>query len=135
MSTVASSLLDNLKDVQVASHQQDGPIEVFHLRWPGGDGVEYATLDEALAAKWIEVTEFTETGEVPRIKLVNRSGHMVFVMAGEQLVGGKQNRVMNASMMVPSHSEMPLAWSKGVGDIAVRCFQAGAAPPTNGCGP
>lgn len=108
MSTVASSLLDNLKDVQVTSHQQDGPIEVFHLRWPGGGGVEYATLDEALGAKWIEVTEFTEAGEVPGIKIVNRSGHMVFVMAGEQLVGGKQNRVMNASMMVPSHSEMPL---------------------------
>ena len=45
---------------------------------------------------------------MPRIKIINRSQHMVFLMAGEQLVGCKQNRVLNASMMVPAHSEMPL---------------------------
>jgi hypothetical protein len=45
---------------------------------------------------------------VPRIKIINRSVHMVFVMAGEQLVGCKQNRVVNASIMVPPQSEVPL---------------------------
>ena len=103
-----SGLLDTLKHVQFAGRRQEGSIEIFHLRWPGNDGPAYVTLDEALAARWIEVTEFTETGQVPRLKIVNRSEHMVFVMAGEQLVGCKQNRVVNVSMMVPAHSEMPL---------------------------
>jgi hypothetical protein len=87
---------------------EDGAVEIFHLRWPGINGLDYITLDEALEAQCIEVTEFTETGQVPRIKIINRSGHMVFVMAGEQLVGCKQNRVVNASIMIPPHSEMPL---------------------------
>ena len=92
----ASGLLDTLKRVQLTGRQQDGSVEIFHLRWPGINGLDYVTLDEALAAQWIEVTEFTETGQVPRIKIINRSEHMVFVMAGEQLVGCKQNRVVRS---------------------------------------
>ena len=108
MPTQTSGLLDTLKRVQLTGRQQDGAVEIFHLRWPGINGLDYITLDEALGAECIEVTEFTETGQVPRIKIINRSEHMVFVMAGEQLVGCKQNRVVNASIMVPPHSEMPL---------------------------
>ena len=108
MPTQAPGLLDTLKRVQITGHQQDGAVEIFHLRWAGTNGLDYITLDEALEAQCIEITEFNEAGQVPRIKIVNRSGRMVFVMAGEQLVGCKQNRVVNASIMVSPHSEMPL---------------------------
>ena len=102
------ALLDTLKHVEIAGHQQCGSLEIFHLRWPAGDGLTYSTLDEALEAHWIEVAESTETGQVSRIKIINRSEQMVFLMAGEQLVGCKQNRVMNSSIMVPPRTEMPL---------------------------
>jgi hypothetical protein len=108
MPTQASSLLDTLLRIQLIGHQQEGAVEIFHLCWPALNGLDYVTLDEALEARSIEVTEFTDVGQVTRIKIVNRSPHMVFVMAGEQLVGCKQNRVVNASMMVPSNSEMPI---------------------------
>ena len=108
MTPQASGLLDMLKRVRITGRQEYGALEIFHLTWPGGNGVDYATLDESLAARWIEMTEFTETGQVPRIKIINRSQHMVFLMAGEQVVGCKQNRVLNASIMVPAHSELPL---------------------------
>src|SRR5215469_2249247 len=108
MPTQASSLPDTLLRVQLIGYQQEGALEIFHLRWPGISGLDYITLDEALEARWIEVSEFTEGGQVPRIKIINRSPHLVFVMAGEQLVGCKQNRVVNASMMVPPHGEMPI---------------------------
>ena len=108
MSAQAYGLLDTLKRVQLTGHQRYGSVEIFHLRWPGSNGLDYVTLDESLEAGWIEITEFTEAGQVPRIKIINRSQHMVFLMAGEQVVGCKQNRVVNASMMVPAHSEMPL---------------------------
>jgi hypothetical protein len=108
MPAQAYDLLGALKRVKLTGRQQHGSIEIFHLRWPDANGLDYVTLDEALESQWIEVTEFTEAGQVPRIKIINRSGHMVFVMAGEQLVGCKQNRVVNASIMVPPHSEVPL---------------------------
>jgi len=102
------ALLDTLNHVEVTGHQQCGSVEVFHLRWPAGDPLTYGTLDEALEAHWIEVVESTEAGQVSRIKIINRSTQMVFLMAGEQLVGCKQNRVMNASIMVPPRAEMAL---------------------------
>ena len=102
------ALLDTLNHVEITGHQQWGSVEIFHLRWPAGDGLTYSTLDEALEAHWIEVVESTEAGQVSRIKIINRSTQMVFLMAGEQLVGCKQNRVMNSSIMVPPRAEMAL---------------------------
>ena len=84
MRAQADGLLDSLKLVQLTGHQRYGSVEVFHLSWPCSNGLDYVTLDESLAAGWIEITEFTDTGQVPRIKIVNRSQHMVFLMAGEE---------------------------------------------------
>ena len=102
------ALLDTLKHTVVSGRQQAESLEVFHLQWPVGDGPAYATLDEALDAHWIEILESTESGQVSRIKIINHSEHMIFLMAGEQLVGCKQNRVLNSSIMVPPKAEMPL---------------------------
>jgi hypothetical protein len=41
---------------------------------------------------------------------------MVLLMAGEELVGAKQNRVLNVSLMVPAGEEMP---------VPVSCVEAG----------
>jgi hypothetical protein len=103
-----SSLLDTLKRAVISGRQQCGSLEVFHVQWPIDNGPAYATLDEALEAHWIEIAEATESGLVSHIKVINHSKHMIFLMAGEQLVGCKQNRVLNSSIMVPPKAEMPL---------------------------
>jgi hypothetical protein len=109
MPAATFDLLDSLKSIEIGGHQQYEAVEIFHLRWAtDGNRVDYFTMDEALKGKWIEVAEFSENGLVPQIKIINRSNRMVFLMAGEQVVGCKQNRVLNASIMVPVHSEMPL---------------------------
>jgi len=108
MSVQTFALLESLKYVEIIGHQRAESLEVFNLRWPAGDGLNYTTLDEALEANAIEAVESTEAGQVSRIKIINRSEQMVFLMAGEQLVGCKQNRVLNSSIMVPPHAEMSL---------------------------
>jgi ARG/rhodanese/phosphatase superfamily protein len=109
MLTATFDLPDTLKSVEVGGHQQYEALEVFHLRWASdGNALDYLTLDEALEGKWIEVAESSENGAVPEIKIINRSNRMVFLMAGEQVIGCKQNRVLNASIMVSGNSEIPL---------------------------
>ncbi|MGZ4731794.1 MAG: ARPP-1 family domain-containing protein, partial [Terriglobales bacterium] len=109
MPAATLDLLDVLKSVKVDGHQQYEALEIFHLRWAvDGHRLDYLTLDEALETKCIEVAESSQSGHVPQIKIINRSDRMIFLMAGEQVVGCKQNRVLNASMMVPARSEMPL---------------------------
>ena len=68
----------------------------------------YATLDEALAAGFVTVTEVSEAGSVPELTIVNNGPVPVFVLDGEELVGAKQNRIVNLSILVPAHTKLPL---------------------------
>lgn len=110
------TLQELLQSVEVNEPQQVGGLQVFALRWPGHDGLNYVTLDEALQSGRFEVTEMTEGGSVPTLKVVNKGDLPVFLLAGEQLVGAKQNRVLNSSVLVPAQSEAP---------IPVSCVEAG----------
>jgi hypothetical protein len=76
----------------------------------------YATLDEALAAGFVTVTEVSESGQVPELSIVNDGDVPVLVLDGEELVGAKQNRVVNLTILVPARTTLPLP---------VSCVEAG----------
>ena len=62
------------------------------------------------------VTEVSESGSVPELTIVNNGPVPVFVLDGEELVGAKQNRIVNLSILVPPHTKLPLP---------VACVEAG----------
>jgi hypothetical protein len=105
-----------LETVDVAEPQEAGGVQVFGLRWQNAGSLDYITLDEALTAGTFEVTEVSDGGSVPVLKAVNRADRLVFLMAGEHLIGAKQNRVLNADIMAAAHGELP---------IPVSCVEAG----------
>jgi hypothetical protein len=63
------------------------------------DRTPYATLDEALRAHWLEVTE-VEGGRVPQVSMSNRSSRCVFVMGGEILTGCRQDRIVGRDVLL-----------------------------------
>ncbi len=65
---------------------------------------DYYTLDEALDKKNIEILEVDKDGSVPDLKVVNKSSTMVLIIDGEELVGAKQNRIVNTTILVPGDS-------------------------------
>jgi hypothetical protein len=76
----------------------------------------YLTLDEALTTGRFQISEVSETGRVPELKVINRLPQPVLLLDGEELIGAKQNRVLNLTIMMPAESEMP---------IPVSCVEAG----------
>ncbi|MFQ5412128.1 MAG: ARPP-1 family domain-containing protein [Phycisphaerae bacterium] len=123
-------LQDALGGVEVAEPVSADRMQVFGLRWNLPGEMTYLTLDEALEAKMLEVTEVNEGGSVPEINLSNKGDMMVFLMAGEQLIGAKQNRVVNASMMVPGRSKRPIPVScveRGRWGYRSRQFRSGGS--------
>lgn len=76
----------------------------------------YLTLDTALAAGQTDVTEVSDQGSVPELRVVNRAPQPVFILDGEELVGAKQNRVVNLSILVPANATLT---------IPVSCVEAG----------
>lgn len=105
-----------LAELEVLEPVSVNGFQVFGLRRSGDSKLSYLTLDEALQRDLVDVTEITEGGRVPTLKVSNKAEDLLFLMAGEQLKGAKQNRVLNVSIMVGSRSAIP---------IPVSCVEAG----------
>ena len=73
-------------------------------------------LDEALASGLVEITEVSEQGSVPELKFINRGPKPVLIVDGEELLGAKQNRIVNLTILVAANSELT---------IPVSCVEAG----------
>jgi hypothetical protein len=77
---------------------------------------DYVVLDDALARGWVEITETSDAGQVSELKIVNRGDMAVLLLDGEELLGAKQNRVINLTILVPpQHSTI----------IPVSCVESG----------
>jgi len=63
-----------------------------------GSAPGYLMLDEALAAGLASVTEVSVDGSVPELRLQNLAPSPVLILNGEELLGAKQNRVVNLTI-------------------------------------
>ncbi len=95
-----------LKVLKIGDVTRYRNMSVFPLKVEEYPKVDYITLDEALKQKLIEITEISESGSVPKIRVNNKSDKKVLIMDGEQLVGAKQNRVANTNILVKEKSEI-----------------------------
>lgn len=64
----------------------------------------YITLDEALAKGWAQISEVSEAGQVSILKVVVTGDVPVLLLDGEELIGAKQNRVLNLTILAPARS-------------------------------
>ncbi|MBI4584885.1 MAG: hypothetical protein HY717_12800 [Planctomycetes bacterium] len=113
---MVTALQNLFTQLEILPPRAAGRLQVFGLRWQIPSSLSYLTLDEALAAESIEVTEISEGGSVPALKVRNHGEALVFLMAGEQLIGAKQDRVLNASLLVVGRSDL---------SIPVSCVEQG----------
>lgn len=68
----------------------------------------YLLLDEAIAAGQLEVSEVSDAGIVANLLATNSSDKPVLLFDGEELKGAKQNRIVNATILVPAGSKLTL---------------------------
>jgi hypothetical protein len=77
---------------------------------------EYLLLEDAISAGVARITELSEGGSVPQLLFMNESERPVLLLDGEQLVGAKQNRVLNLTILAPPKQSVV---------IPVSCVEAG----------
>jgi hypothetical protein len=86
-----------------------GPLTTFRnlslLALSAADqrGADYLTLDEALERHSVHIVEVSEGGHVPELKIVNEGKMSVLLLDGEELLGAKQNRIINLTILAPAH--------------------------------
>ncbi len=50
---------------------------------------DFLTIDEALENKHVQITEISDVGNVPNLRLKNLCDKKVFILDGEELIGAK----------------------------------------------
>ncbi|MBI3973659.1 MAG: hypothetical protein HY332_20480 [Chloroflexi bacterium] len=67
----------------------------------------YRTLAAAIASGAVIVTEKAQA-QVPTLHVENRGALLVLILDGEEVVGGRQNRIVNSTLLVPPRCSFPL---------------------------
>jgi len=78
--------------------------------------LDYLLLEDGLAQGTVRVTELPTGGSVPELRLENNADLPVLLVDGEELIGAKQNRVLNLTILAPA---------KHTTVIPVSCVEAG----------
>ena len=111
-----SNIHDVLKTIEIGSSVTFENLTMYPLLGTSEQKLDYITLDEALAAKTASVTEVSESGSIPDLLFCNDGDIPVLLLDGEELIGAKQNRVLNLSILAPANKTIT---------IPVSCVEAG----------
>jgi len=88
--------------LQIGAEQAYKNLTIFPVLSDYVIPFDYLTLDEALSENLIEVVEIDEGGTVPELRVINKADKMVLILDGEELVGAKQNRIVNTTILIPA---------------------------------
>jgi hypothetical protein len=92
---------------------------LFLIHKPGvaKDSVNYLTLEEALQAKALSLTEKSDGAQVNKIEVENAGENPVFLQAGDTVKGGQQDRTIAVDLILPPKS--------GKRDLDAYCVEPG----------
>jgi len=112
------SIANELETITVGDPAHFGCLTLFPLLRTGSIETEpdYLLLDEAIALGTARVTELNSVGSVPELRLENLGEKPVLLLDGEELIGARQNRAVNLTILAPGKQAIP---------IPVSCVEAG----------
>lgn len=84
---------------------------------------DYATLEDVQAKQQVQVSEKDQGGEVNCVEIHNKSGKPIYILAGQVIIGGKQDRVITKDTIVPPGGKM---------QVEVCCVEHGRWSPQSG---
>lgn len=76
-------------------------LAIYFVHGKSRSGPLPLTLQEAIAKRVVEVRE---TGKVNELQVENVGDEEVFIQSGDIVKGGKQDRVLSVSLIIPPHS-------------------------------
>jgi hypothetical protein len=121
-----------LATVLTAEPITHGALTVVPLLAPNLDDPDWLTLEEALSpeslspsplrgegrvrggrvrggdAGSVQITEVNDAGTVPFLKVANGADRPLLLLDGEELIGAKQNRILNTTVLVAARTELAI---------------------------
>jgi len=94
----------NQLDFQAIPAYNNG-IQAFKIANPTEFSKPIVELGKGLEEKVVEVVEISENGSVNNLKVLNKSDKFLLIYEGSLLEGEKQNRVVNATLLLEPNSD------------------------------
>ncbi len=126
------TLSDTLGQVEVKERVSYGSLHLFALTGGPSDEGSLTLLEDALEGGSLRVEELGESGSVPELRVINGGSTAVLILEGDELIGAKQNRVVNSSVLVAAESELVLPVScveRGRWSYRSRAFSSADGSP------
>ena len=106
-SLVASAAAQTLDANRISGPLVHENLAVYFIHGSSAPGKVPLTLEEAMANGAVKVRE---TSNVNQLEIENLGDHEVFVQSGDIVKGGKQDRTLMVSLLLPPHSgSIPIA--------------------------
>ncbi len=110
------TLRNQLESLTFGSVEMYRNLTVFPLLSEVDSTLDYLTLGEALQNDVARVVEVSTGGSVPELRFENTAELPILILDGEELVGAKQNRTVNLTILAPPGKTIV---------IPVSCVEAG----------
>jgi hypothetical protein len=117
--------------IETLTEQKLDGVTVVQFQTDTRDSLAYRTSAAAIRDRLIEVRELSQQGSVNNLIVDNPSEHFVFFMDGDVLVGAKQNRVLNVSILLAPKTRTTVSV---VGLGRVPCGRWRSLRDIGGCG-
>jgi len=91
------SLFETLEVGEAVSYENLTIIPIYDRN--SSNWCIYTTLDQALSNGWLDIVELNRAS-VPQVRVTNRSNNFVFLMGGEIISGGRQDRVIARDVLL-----------------------------------
>jgi hypothetical protein len=91
-----------LTSLTLGAPVRHGAVTIIPLH--GAAGAEPGWLTLAEAGDAVTITEVSEAGSVPTLTVANSADRPVILLDGEELIGAKQNRSLNTTVLIAAHS-------------------------------
>ena len=110
ISKIEQQLLTNQK-IQILDLQENSNIQIAQIHRTGSNLINIIAFHDVYRDSLIQINEVSEEGQVNKILFTNNSDKHVFIMDGDIILGAKQNRVFNTSMLIGPMKEYHLSVS------------------------
>jgi len=103
-----AEVVATLKVVEAVGHRN---LTLVSLQGEGRRHLDYILVTEAISDGTLTVTEVDESGSVPELLAVNSGEKVILLLDGEELIGAKQNRILNTTILLKpkSRTKIPVS--------------------------
>ncbi len=121
------SIKTAISNINIEKSVDYNGLTVFPLSSEAQSPLSYLLLEDGLRENLVSIREVSSSGSVPKLTVENQAELPTLIVDGEELVGAKQNRVANLTMLLPARqtTTIPVScveqgrWAYDAPDFAV----------------